>query len=92
MGAKNLKAIVISKGNHKHIPAVTPMQKQAVTDYVMKIKNSSEFTTFSTYGGSGYVKWANDLGIMGSRNYGQTGTGRVEEKVGASPEKYIFKI
>ncbi len=91
MGSKNLKAIVISKGDHKHIPAVTSMQKQAVKDYVTKIKNSSEFSTFSKYGGSGYVKWANDFGIMGSRNYQKTGTGQIEKINGKSLEKNIAR-
>ncbi|MCF6248022.1 MAG: hypothetical protein L3J69_11760, partial [Desulfobacula sp.] len=91
MGSKNLKAIVISKGDHKHIPAVTPMQKQSVKDYVTKIKNSPEFSTFSKYGGAGYVKWANDFGITGSRNYATTGAGQVEKIDGKSLEKNIVR-
>ena len=79
MGSKNLKALVISKGDHKHFPAVTPSQKNAVKTYATKIKNSSEFDFFSKFGGAGYVKWANDFGIMGSKNYGKIGTRHIEK-------------
>jgi aldehyde:ferredoxin oxidoreductase len=79
MGSKNLKALVISKGDHKHFPAVTPSQKNAVKTYATKIKNSSEFDFFSNFGGAGYVKWANDFGIMGSKNYGKIGTRHIEK-------------
>lgn len=73
MGAKKLKAIVIVKGSYKHLPADTPVKKKAVKTYIDTIKNADEFDFFSTYGGAGYVKWVNDFGIMGSRNYQQIG-------------------
>jgi len=79
MGSKNLKAIVISKGSHKHFPAVTSSQKKAVKVYATEIKNSFEFDFFSKYGGAGYVKWANDFGIMGSKNYGNIGIKHIEK-------------
>jgi aldehyde:ferredoxin oxidoreductase len=79
MGSKNLKAIVISKGTHKHFSANTSLQKAAVKDYTSEIKRSSEFNFFSKYGGAGYVKWVNDFGIMGSRNYGSVGVKDIEK-------------
>jgi len=79
MGSKNLKAIVISRGSHKHFPAVTSSQKKAVKVYATEIKNSFEFDFFSKYGGAGYVKWANDFGIMGSKNYGNIGIKHIEK-------------
>jgi len=79
MGSKNLKAIVISKGSHKHFSAVTSSQKKAVKVYATEIKNSVEFDFFSKQGGAGYVKWANDFGIMGSKNYGKIGIKHIEK-------------
>ena len=91
MGSKNLKAIVISKGTHKHFLAVTALQKSAVKDYVIKIKKSSEFNFFSKYGGAGYVKWVNDFGIMGSRNYGRIGVKDIEKIDGRKLDKNIVR-
>ena len=91
MGSKNLKAIVISKGNHKHFPAVTPLQKKAVKAYVSQIKESSEFNFFSKHGGAGYVKWVNDFGIMGSRNYGSIGVKDIEKIDGRKLDKHIVR-
>jgi len=79
MGSKNLKAIVISRGSHKHFSAVTSSQKKAVKVYATEIRNSVEFDFFSKYGGAGYVKWANDFGIMGSKNYGNIGIKHIEK-------------
>ena len=41
-------------------------------DYVSRIKASPEYATFSRFGGAGYVKWADDLSLMGTRNYRRT--------------------
>lgn len=79
MGSKHLKAIVISRGGHKHFPAITASQKRAVRTYATEIKNAAEFDFFSKYGGAGYVKWANDFGIMGSKNYGYVGTRHIKK-------------
>ncbi len=91
MGSKNLKAIVIAKGTHKHFPAVTSLQKAAVKAYVSEIKKSSEFNFFSKHGGAGYVKWVNDFGIMGSRNYGSIGVRDIEKIDGRQLDKNIVR-
>jgi len=79
MGSKNLKAIVIAKGDRLHYSAVTPAQKAAVKTYAAAIKKSSEFKFFSRFGGAGYVKWANDFGIMGSQNYSRVGAEQIDK-------------
>ena len=91
MGSKNLKAIVISKGSHKHFSAVTSSQKKAVKVYATEIKNSVEFDFFSKQGGAGYVKWANDFGIMGSKNYGKIGIKHIEKLDVRQIEKNIIR-
>ncbi len=92
MGSKNLKAIVIAKGGHRYFPAVTAAQKRTVRDYASKIRNSSEFGFFSRYGGAGYVEWANDFGIMGSKNYSEIGVGPGDQIDGRQLEKNITRV
>ncbi len=91
MGSKNLKAIVIERGNHRHFSAAAPEQKAAVRSYAAKIKNAGEFKFFSRYGGAGYIDWVNDFGIMGSKNYSAIGTDRIENVDGRKLEKNIIK-
>jgi len=83
MGSKNLKAIVIEKGSHTHLKATSERQKKAVRSYLSAIRGASEFHTFSTYGGAGYVEWVNESGFMTSKNYkkiGVTGDDRIDGK------------
>ena len=91
MGSKNLKAIVIDKGNHKHFPADTSFQKDIVKNYIYKIKQSPGFKFFSKYGSAGYVKWVNDFGIMGSKNYSQTKIDHIEKIDTRKLEKNIVR-
>jgi aldehyde:ferredoxin oxidoreductase len=70
MGSKNLKAIVlINRSSPKGLTSA-PAQ-DAIRQYVREIRTSLEFQTFSEYGGAGYIKWADDLGILATRNYRQ---------------------
>jgi aldehyde:ferredoxin oxidoreductase len=71
MGAKQLKAVVIRKGTVKPFDARGGMIGDAVGAYVKKIRSSPDFKIFSQFGGAGYIKWADDLGVMGTRNYRQ---------------------
>lgn len=72
MGAKRLKAVVIKKGRCKPFDDRRQLIGSAVEQYVSQIKASPDFDTFSRYGGAGYIKWADDMGVMGTRNYQQT--------------------
>jgi len=71
MGAKHLKAVVVEKGSCKPFDDRRQLTGGAVKQYVKQIKASPDFDTFSRYGGAGYVKWADDMGVMGTRNYRQ---------------------
>jgi aldehyde:ferredoxin oxidoreductase len=69
MGSKNLKAIVI-KGQKQKTPfRASDNGHEAVKRYLWQIKNAPHYKTFKRHGGAGYVKWANDLGILGTRNF-----------------------
>ena len=71
MGAKMLKAVVVCKGRGKPFEMRRERIGVAVEAYVQQIRNSPDFETFSRHGGAGYVKWADEMGIMGTRNYRQ---------------------
>jgi aldehyde:ferredoxin oxidoreductase len=79
MGAKHLKAVVIRKGDAKPFDHRRERIGAAVDDYVRRIKASPDYETFSRYGGAGYVKWADDLGMMGTRNYRQARFERIDD-------------
>jgi len=91
MGSKNLKAIVVSRGKHTHFSADSPSQKKAVKDYISQIKKSSEYNFFSKYGGAGYVKWVNDFGIMGAKNYSRIGIRDIEKIDGRQMDKNVVR-
>jgi aldehyde:ferredoxin oxidoreductase len=69
MGSKNLKAIVIKGPKPKRPQPASANGNEAVSRYAWQIKNSPHFKTFKTHGGAGYVKWADDLGILATRNF-----------------------
>ena len=71
MGAKHLKAVVIEKGAFKPFEDRRQLIGSAVKGYVKQIKASPDYETFSRFGGAGYIKWADDMGVMGTRNYRQ---------------------
>jgi aldehyde:ferredoxin oxidoreductase len=69
MGSKNLKAIVVKA--QKPQVAFRPKNDfpEAVKRYLWQMKNSPEFKTMKEHGGAGYVSWADELGILATRNY-----------------------
>lgn len=89
MGAKNLKAIVIRKGPVKPFDHRRNLIGDAVAEFVKRIKASPDYATFSRFGGAGYIKWADDMGIMGTRNYRQRRFDRVDDVDGRrlAPDK-----
>jgi aldehyde:ferredoxin oxidoreductase len=71
MGSKNLKAIVI-KGQRQKIPFRSKANgREVIKQYVSQMKNSPHYKGVATHGGAGYVKWADDLGILSTYNYRQ---------------------
>jgi aldehyde:ferredoxin oxidoreductase len=91
MGAKHLKAVVIARGSHKHLPADTPLKKEAVSTYAGLVKTAPEFSFFSRFGGAGYLSWANDFGIMGARNYTRIGVADIDAIDGRKLAKKVIR-
>jgi aldehyde:ferredoxin oxidoreductase len=91
MGSKNLKAVVVAKGGKKKFPVKSSLARGAVKQYVQLIKASPDFKTFAQYGGAGYVKWADDMGIMAARNYRENRFDRVDRIDGRRLEAFKLK-
>ena len=68
MGAKNLKAIVIQKGRRKFQSPDERAFRNAINAYIKAIKAAPDLTIFPGRGGTGYVNWAKDKGIISSCN------------------------
>lgn len=71
MGSKNLKSIVIRDRKKPALFRADDNGHEAVKRYAWQVKNSPQFDFVARYGGAGYVKWADDLGILATRNYRQ---------------------
>jgi aldehyde:ferredoxin oxidoreductase len=69
MGSKNLKAIVIKGQKLKKVFHSNESGPEAVQRYIWQMKNSPHYKEISTHGGAGYVKWADDTGILATRNF-----------------------
>jgi aldehyde:ferredoxin oxidoreductase len=69
MGSKNLKAIVVK--DPKSPAQFRPKNDlpEGIKHYLWQMKNAPEFKTMKEHGGAGYVNWADELGILGTRNY-----------------------
>jgi len=71
MGSKNVKAIVVKKQRQKAACASDGKLNTTIQRYLEQIKTSPHYAEISKYGGASYVKWADDLGILATRNYRQ---------------------
>lgn len=71
MGSKNLKAIVVAVQKPETSVKADGRVLRAIQDYARRIKNSQHYPDTAAYGGAGFVKWADDLGILATRNYRQ---------------------
>ncbi len=72
MGAKNLKAIVVRKPARRKRRALWAHGRAAVADYLRQVLQSPDFCIYAELGGAGYVRWADDNGLVGVRNFHQT--------------------
>lgn len=81
MGSKNLKAIVAKKPP-KPSRSDDPFN-EAIRRYIWQIQNSPHYAQISRHGGASYVEWADELGILATRNYRQNtfeAAGRIDAK------------
>lgn len=90
MGSKKLKAIVVVNRSRPN-GLLDKLAKEGIRDYVRSIRMSLEFQTFSEYGGAGYIKWADDLGILATRNYRQNRFEAIDLIDGKNLKKNLVK-
>jgi aldehyde:ferredoxin oxidoreductase len=91
MGSKNLKAIVI-KAQKQKIPFGSKTKgAEAIKQYVAQMKNSPHYKGIIKHGGAGYVKWADDLGILSTYNYRQNHFEAADRIDGKHLEKNITR-
>ncbi|MBT8367944.1 MAG: aldehyde ferredoxin oxidoreductase family protein [Deltaproteobacteria bacterium] len=89
MGSKNLKAIVVKKPKQKIMFRTNDNGHEAIKRYIWQIKNSRHYQDVKKHGGAGYVKWADDLGILATHNYRENTFEAAEQIDGKNLEKNI---
>ena len=67
MGAKNLKAIAVHGGKRRgeRDKAV----HQSVRDYTERIRKAPRYETYARFSNTNFVNWADEFGILATRNY-----------------------
>ena len=69
MGSKLLKAVVVKPPKKPPAFETDSEGREAIKRYIWLIKEAPEFKLVSNLGGSGYIKWADEHGIMPTRNF-----------------------
>ena len=69
MGSKRLKAIVVQASLNKISRPIEVNARPAIRNYILQMKNSPHYKGLITHGGAGYVTWADEMGILSTRNY-----------------------
>jgi len=87
MGAKNLKAIAVSAQKHpsKRDGAI----RSLVREYAERIRSSPRYEIYSKYSNSAYINWANESGILATRNYRQAQYEAAGQIDGTQMIKYV---
>jgi aldehyde:ferredoxin oxidoreductase len=91
MGSKNLKAIVVRGRINGEKTAFSRQNHDAIRKYIAEMKNTPEFKTLTDYGGAGYVKWADDAGVLSTRNYRESHFEAVDEIDGRLLRKHLVR-
>jgi len=68
MGSKRLKAIVV-RGNGQGQQPGNPAIQEAVRRYARRIREAERYPIYSRYSNTGFVTWADETGILATRNY-----------------------
>ncbi|SMC20272.1 aldehyde:ferredoxin oxidoreductase [Desulfacinum hydrothermale DSM 13146] len=67
MGSKNLKAVVVDPPPGP--PRYSSAAKETAARYVRRIRQSAEYSTFSTHGSVAYVGWCHERRLLATRNF-----------------------
>jgi len=69
MGSKYLKAVVIKGSRSRSSQPSSRTRPDAFQRYIRLMQTSPHYQGVVAHGGAGYVKWADDLGILSTHNY-----------------------
>ncbi len=79
MGSKRLKAIAVRGDGRK--TSDDPAMRETIRRYAAAIRNAPRYPIYSKYSNSGFVLWADETGILATRNYRENrfeGAGRID--------------
>ena len=77
MGAKRLKAVVVEAGSAPGEP-LPPKAREVVSKWLKVLRASELYEKTSQEGQSGYLPWANKMGILSTRNFQELSFPQVE--------------
>lgn len=81
MGSKNLKAIVVTAPK---VPQTTnPHVQQIVRAYLERVRSAPRYEIYARYSNSAFVEWADQMGLLATRNYQRVrfeGAARIDGK------------
>ncbi|MHB1006170.1 MAG: aldehyde ferredoxin oxidoreductase family protein [Chloroflexota bacterium] len=67
MGSKNLKAVAVTSAPR---PVTASAEaREAIRAYAEAVRSAPRYPTYARFSNSGFVIWANDSGILATRNY-----------------------
>jgi aldehyde:ferredoxin oxidoreductase len=92
MGSKRLKAVVVAgrkDGGRERLDA--PL-REAVRDYLGKIRAAPNYADKAAHGTSSAVNWAEEKGLLGSYNYRQAQFAGAAAIDGTSMDQYVEKL
>lgn len=89
MGSKRLKAIVVRGGDRQR--QAGPEAREAVRKYAVTIRNSPRYPIYSRFSNTTYVRWADETGILSTRNYQQNRFEGVERIDGTRIIDYVTR-
>ncbi len=73
MGSKNLKAIAVHRRTSEVSRDFRSLEEEAVrrlvSDYRERIRTAPRYETYARFSNSAFVKWADEAGILATRNY-----------------------
>lgn len=88
MGSKNLKAVAVR--GHGPIPR-NDTAASAVRAYARRIRNAPRYETYARYSNTNFVNWANEFGVLATRNYQQVHFDGAEQIDGSRLIDYVTR-
>jgi aldehyde:ferredoxin oxidoreductase len=67
MGAKNLKAIAVRGSDRRQ--EVNESARPITREYAARIRRSPRYETYARYSNTPFVAWADEFGVLATRNY-----------------------